>query len=127
MSKSMIISAALVAGIASTAAQSASVSEDTLFTMAPGGADQLLTSDDFHMDGDIPLVPIEPAFQDDWDTGIKTAQTCCGTPSQDAVQGATGAGKKPKPAGAITLDNGIKKKGKLKTQQPAAKKKKKKN
>lgn len=125
MSKSKIISAALVAGIATSAANADHVSEDTLISSVPGVADTLLMADEFEVDGDIVPVPSRSRF--DWDTGIKTAQTCCGAASQDTVQGASGALKEKKPNAAITLDNGIKKKGKLKTQQGAAKKKKKKN
>ncbi|MEM9139871.1 MAG: hypothetical protein AAGB15_08550 [Pseudomonadota bacterium] len=123
MAKAKIISAALVAGIASTGAQAASVSDDTLITTAPGGADTLLFVDDFKLHGDIPLALAPSEVRDQWDIGVETAQTCCGTPSQDTVQGSSAKVKKP--AKGITLDNGIKKKGKVKPQQAGAKKKKK--
>lgn len=125
MSRAKVISAALLAGIAAGGANAALVSEDDLIATAPDPADDLLVSHDFDVDGDIQVAPAAIHAGDDWDIRIDYAQTYWGGESNDAVQGATRSNKK-KPNQGITLDNGIKKKNKLKPQQAGVKKKKKK-
>lgn len=128
MSKAKILSATLVAGLTASSALGANTSDDDLIAVAPGSADDALITQDFEMHGDIPVAPAAVHPADDHEIRIDYAQTYWGGESNDAVQGVTGNGKsKKKKNQAITLDNGIKKKGKLKTQQGGLKKKKKKN
>lgn len=66
------------------------------------------------------LDPIGHDSSDDWIDGLEYAQTCCGTAGEDAITAPSGQVLKPKPQkpaqGAITLDNGIKKPGKVRSQ-----------
>lgn len=125
MSKAKILSAAVLAGMTSTAAQAAQSADDHLIAVAPGPADEMLITHEFERDGDIPVAPSAVHVGDDLEIRIDYAQTYWGGESSDAVQGVTNPGKKQKPNKGITLDNGIKKKGKVKPQQAGAKKKKK--
>lgn len=132
MSRAKIISAALVAGIAATGAQAAQSSDDHLIATAPGPSDDMLIGQDFEhdfeMNGDILLPSSAVHPDDDPEVRIDYAQTYWGGESNDAVQGVTGTAKpKKKQNQSITLDNGIKKKGKLKNQQGRGNKKKKTN